>query len=145
MSYPDAEPMLGFTSSEIVMLDLDDKSFKSVKYWALKAMKRFRLDGFVILRSSKKHYHIIFNCYVSWNVSLSVIGWVAILSKSVPLLRYLAMQCIKGASTIRISPKGEKPSPRVVYRYGEQDHAVKEFLRERQTIKRISRLLYRQD
>ena len=38
--------------------------------------------------------------------------------------------------------KGEKPSPRVVYRFGEQNHAVKEFLRHRRLIKRIYRSAY---
>jgi hypothetical protein len=135
------KPIFGYTDSETVMLDLDDKSFKFTKYWALIAMKRFKLDGFVILKSSPKHYHVVFDCPVSWENNMSVVGWVAVLSKSVSLLRWLAMQCIKKASTLRVSVKGEKPSPRVVYRFGEQDHAVKEFLKKRRRIKQISRLI----
>jgi hypothetical protein len=69
----EAELTLGFTHSEIVMLNLDNKSFKSVKYWALKAMERFRFDGFVILRTSEKHYHLVFDRHVFWDVNLSVI------------------------------------------------------------------------
>lgn len=42
------KPILGFTHREIVMLDLDETSFKSAKYWALKALERFNLGGFVI-------------------------------------------------------------------------------------------------
>ena len=30
------------------------------------------------------------------------------------------MQCIKESSTLRVSPKKEKPSPRIVYRYGKE-------------------------
>jgi len=82
-------------------------------------------------------------CYVSREENLRVVAWVAILSKSVPMLRYLAMQCIKMGSTIRVAPnpKEDKPSPRVVYRFGCQDNAVKDFLRFRQLIKRICRSL----
>jgi hypothetical protein len=57
------------------------------------------------------------------------------------VLRYLAMQCIKGGSTLRISGKVGKPSPRVVYRFGEQSHAFKEFLRARRFIKRMVSLI----
>jgi hypothetical protein len=117
-----------------VKLDFDDpKSFKSVKYWALKANEKFNLGGGIILKSSKDGYHVVFDRYASWAKNLSVVAWVAILSKSVPMLRYLAMQCIKGASTLRISPipnKG-KPSPRLVDRFGCQDHAIQDFSRYR--------------
>ena len=41
------------------------------------------------------------------------------------------------SSTLRVAPKGDKPSPRIVFRYGSQDHGVKDFLRYRKLIKRI--------
>lgn len=137
----DVKPILGFTHREIVMLDLDETSFKSAKYWALKDMKRFNLGGFVILRSSMNHYHLVFNRYVSREDNLSVIAWTAVVSGKYQLLKYLGMQCIKKSSTLRVGAKGEKSSPRVVYRHGEQGHAVKEFLRERQLIKRIQKVV----
>jgi len=136
------EPILGSTDSVTCKLDLDDVSFKSAKYWANKAMERFGLGGYIILKSSKKHYHVVFDRYVSLEDNLSVIGWVAILSKSVPLLRYLAMQCIKKCSTLRVAPKGDKPSSRIVFRFGCQDHAVKDFLRHRRLVKRIYRSVH---
>jgi hypothetical protein len=49
------------------------------------------------------------------------------------------MQCIKQGSTLRISPKYEKPCPRIVYREGNQDNKIKEFLDFRELIKRIYR------
>jgi len=124
------------------MLDLDEMSFKSAMDWAMFALEKYKLRGFIILKSSKNHYHVVFDRYLPREVTLSVIAWVAILSKSVPLLRYLAMQCIKMSSTLRIAPKGDKPSPRIVYRYGSQDHAIKDFLEFRQFIKQIYRSIY---
>ena len=32
------------------------------------------------------------------------------------------------SSALRVIPKDEKPSPRIVFRYGSQDHAIKDFL-----------------
>jgi hypothetical protein len=60
------------------------------------------------------------------------------------MLRYLAMQCIKMGSTLRVAPNPnkDKPSPRLVYRFGCQDHAVKDFLSFRQFIKRIYRSIH---
>ncbi len=133
------DPILGVSDRETVMLDFDEMNFKSVRYWSEFALEKFRLKGFIILKSSENHYHVVFDRYVSREENLSIIAWVAILSKSVPLLRYLAMQCIKMSSTLRVAPKGDKPSPRIVFRYGSQEHAIKDFLQYRQLIKRIYR------
>ncbi len=134
-----ADPILGLSDRETVMFDFDNFSFKSTRYWANLVMEKFGQNGYIILKSSKNHYHVVFDRYVSREENLSVIAWVAILSKSVPLLRYLAMQCIKMSSTLRVAPKGDKPSPRIVYRYGSQDHAIKDFLEYRELIKQIYR------
>ena len=47
------------------------------------------------------------------------------------------MQCIKQGSTLRVSNKGDKPGPRVVYREGVEDDRIKDFLRFRRRIKDI--------
>jgi hypothetical protein len=49
------------------------------------------------------------------------------------------MQAVKGALTLRLSPKplsdgGFKPPPKVVYRYGEQDKCIKDFLKIRRNV-----------
>jgi hypothetical protein len=132
-----ADPILAFTDRITVKLDLDEMSFRAVRDWAMMVLKKYKLDGFIILKSSKKCYHVVFDRYVSWDENLSIVGWVAILSKSLKLKDYLGMQCIKMSSTLRVAPKGDKPSPRIVDKHGSQDHAVKDFLEYRQLIKRI--------
>lgn len=132
-----ADPILGFTDRITVKLDLDNMSFKSAKDWAMLVLEKYKLKGFVILKSSKKCYHLVFDRYVSWDENLSIVGWVAILSKNIKVKDYALMQCIKMSSTLRVIPKDEKPSPRPVYRYKSQDHAIKDFLQYRRLIKRI--------
>ena len=132
-----ADPILGITDRFTVKIDFDEIDFKTTKYWADLTLKKFKLGGYVMLKSSKKCYHVIFDSYVSWEENLSIIAWVSILSKNLSLLRYLAMQCIKMSSTLRVAPKGEKPAPRIIYRFGSQDNAIKDFLDFRQLIKRI--------
>jgi len=133
-------PMLGYTDKSTVKLDFDDAPFKTVKYWALRTMKWFRLRGFIILKSSKNHYHVIFDRSVTWKKNLHIVAWVALESGNPKLKKYHIMQCIKESSTLRVSAKREKLSPRVVFRYGEQDGAIKDFFRIRRLIKTLPSL-----
>jgi hypothetical protein len=100
-------------------------------------MKRFKLQGFIILRSSQNRHHIVFDRAVSWKQNVRVVAWVTLLSHNKSLAKWFLMQCIKGCSTLRVSSKREKPPPRIVYRHGKQDQNVKDFLRNRQKVKRI--------
>lgn len=137
-SNPDL-PTLGYTDTATVKLDFDNTSFKFVKEWVLKATEWFKLEGFLILKSSKNHYHVVFNRTVTWEKNLHVVAWVALQSKNKGLKRWLLMQCIKENSTLRISSKKEKLSPRIVGRHGRQDQQIKKYLEWREIIKKIDR------
>jgi len=82
---------------------------------------------------------MVFDRRVSWIKNLSIVAWVAVCSRNSKLKDWLAMQCVKGSSTLRVAPKGDKPSPRNVFRYGSQDHQIKAFLKYRKLIKRIKK------
>ena len=129
--------ILGYTDTETIKLDFDRTPFKTVRYCALRTMKRFKLGGFIILKSSKSHYHIVFNRKVSWSENMHIVVWVYLQSHNEALKKWFVMQCIKESSTLRVSPKGRKPSPRIVYRYGRQDKEIRDFLRYRRLIKNI--------
>lgn len=130
-------PILGLSDRETVMLDFDDATFKTVKEWAIKAMEWFKLEGFLILKSSKNHYHVVFNKAVTWARNLHVVAWVALQSKNKGLEKWLVMQCIKENSTLRISSKKEKSSPRLVSRFAKQDNQIKQYLEWRRFIKKF--------
>ena len=72
---------------------------------------------------------------------MHIVAWVSLLSHNSGLTKYLQMQCIKESSTLRVSEKREKASPRIVFRYGKQDKQIKGFLDFRDFIKRIERKL----
>lgn len=131
------KPILGYSDTETVKVDFDDASFKTVRYWARRATRWFKLGGFLILKSSANHYHVVFNRYVSWSENMHILAWVSLLSHNKKAQRYALMQCIKECSTLRVSPKKQKPSPRVVYRYGKQEGRILDFLHYRKLIKRI--------
>jgi hypothetical protein len=70
---------------------------------------------------------------------MQVMAWVAMLSQIPNLKKYVLMQCIKEGSTLRVSPKGDKPSPRIVFHYGKQDMQIRKFLENHRFIKAITR------
>jgi hypothetical protein len=117
------------------MLDFDDTPFKTVKYWAMRLMNYFKLQGLILLKSSEKCYHVVFDRPVSWAENMSIVAWVSLHSGNRNMRKWFLMQCIKMESTLRVSPKRDKPSPRIVYRYGKQDDQIKDFLGYRKEIK----------
>jgi hypothetical protein len=135
------EPILGYSDRSTVKLDFDSEQFRRMKHWADRAMKHFRLGGCLILRSSRDNYHVIFNSTVTWEKNCRVMAWVSLLSKNVGLKKWTLMQMIKGASTLRISFKQRKPSPRIVFRLGKQDKQIDNFIRNRHLIKKIIKKL----
>jgi len=130
---------LGISSDETVMLDFDDTDFKTVQYWSTRAMNWHDLLGFLILKSSPRCYHVVFNKHVSWAENMRVVAWVAYLSGNEGLQRWHRMQCIKMKSTLRVSSKNEKTSPRIVKRFGDQDEQIQNFLDLRDELKVIVR------
>lgn len=132
-----SRPTVGYTSSTTVMLDLDNFCFEEVRYWAHRIRGEFRLGGFLILESSQRHHHVVFDRSVS---PLDVIGIVAhacLEIKNAPLIRWFILQCRKEEFTLRISPKGDKPRPRIVYRYGKQNREIRRYLQYRRLIRGI--------
>ena len=123
--------------TDTVMLDLDNVSFKTARYWARWSMKFFDLWGFIILKSSKDHYHAVFDRTVTWSENMSIVSSAVINSRNLGLQRWFNQQCRKIGSTLRVGPKGDKPSPRIVYREGREDDRIKNFLKFRRQIKNI--------
>ena len=131
--------VIGYTDIETVKLDFDNTPFKQVKYWASRAMEWFKLEGFIILRSSENNYHVVFNRSVSWAENMKIVAWISLLSHNRMLEKWLIMQCIKEGSTLRVSRKRNKPSPRIVFQYGKQDDQIESFLSYRKLIKSITK------
>lgn len=126
-----SKPIIGYTSSSTVMLDFDNIGLEEVKYWASRICKEFKLGGFLIIRSSERNHHIVFNRTVSWAENMSIVASVCLMLKHESLIKWSLLQCIKKEPTLRISIKAKKPSPRIVYSYGKQDGKIKEFLQYR--------------
>ena len=129
--------VLGFTDNETVKLDLDESSFKTAKCLAEKTVKRFSLEGYLILRSSKNNYHVVFDREVDWSENVSIMSWVVLTNKKPKLLKRFLLQCIRKASTLRVSSKRDKAPPRIVFRNGDSASQIRVFLKFRRGITRF--------
>jgi hypothetical protein len=105
------KPIFGLTDDEAVMIDFDNSNFRTVLYWAKRTMKFHKLEGFIVLKSSEKSYHVVFNRSVDWSENMRIVAWVSLLSHNKGTQNYHLMQCIKQASTLRVSKKRQKPKP----------------------------------
>ena len=129
--------ILGLTDTETVKLDCDESSFQSVKCLAEKTLKKFNLGGYLILKSSKNNYHVVFNREVSWSENVSIMSWVVLTNKKPKLLKWFLLQCIRKASTLRVGSKRDKAPPRIVFRSGCLAKQIEVFLCFRSQIKRF--------
>ena len=138
--------IVGLSDKHSVMVDFDDTSFKKVVKVSKLAMKHFRLEGFIVLKSSHKHYHVVFDKPIrSWSNVLQIISWIGIMCDNPNVWKWACMQAIKGSCTLRVSEKPSKddvkPKPRIVYRYGKQNKQIKSFLEKRKEVWNILKRL----
>jgi len=131
--------VIGITYENVVMCDCDNMDFEDVKKLAFKTLNKFNLGGFIIMNSSLGNYHIIFNEPQPKNEVFRILGWMGIMSKNPNVWKWVCMQLIKDAVTLRIGYKytsdGKvKNPPELCYSYGELDKAVKDYLETRQMI-----------
>jgi len=149
--------IIGNWSRNTVQVDFDKMSLDKVKYYAFRVNNWFKLNGFIIFESSRKehiakekgkkgkvsyryfekNYLVAFDKKVSWAKNVHIMNWIALESGSVDLKNWVLMQCIKESSTLRFSPKIDKPSPKIVYRFGSQNNQIKELLETRKIILNI--------
>ena len=131
--------LIGFTDTETVKLDLDETSFKDVKGLAEKTEKEFNLRGFLILRSSKDNYHVVFDREVCWSENVSIMSYAVLTSRKPKLRKWFLLQCRREASTLRVSSKRDKAPPRIVFRNGDSASRIRVFLKDRRRITRFLR------
>ncbi|HKZ93545.1 MAG TPA: hypothetical protein VJ249_03050 [Candidatus Bathyarchaeia archaeon] len=147
--------IIGDFDNDIVKVDLDNcYSIKQPKCIADMLNNRFKLDGYIILRSSTKThtirneeltevvyryktrgYHIVFNREVSESENRSILAWLCLQLKDENLTKWFVMQCIHQTNTLRHGFKGKKiRPPKIVFRHGNQDKMIAKFLDNRQYI-----------
>ena len=94
--------LIGFTDTETVKFDLDETSFKDVKGLAEKTKNHFNLKGYLILKSSKNNYHVVFDREVCWSENVSIMAYAILTSGKPKLRKWFLLQCRREASTLSL-------------------------------------------
>lgn len=113
---------IGFNTDRGLLLDLDNMKFRKALWIAETLLKRYKLEGFLLIRSSHKNYHVVFNRYLSWRTITKI------LFSRYECIRYGVFQMMQGKLTLRISEKNGKHLPKIVYRVGKEDKLIKDYL-----------------
>ena len=113
---------IGFVTTKGVLLDLDNMTFKKAKWIAKILMEEFKLEGFLLIKSSAKSYHVVFNKYLSWRKITQV------LFSRYECLRYAVMQMQNGHMTLRISGKNGKNKPKLMIKVGKTNKMIRDYL-----------------
>lgn len=114
---------IGFVTDKGLMLDLDNTPYLITKRIANYLLKTHKLEGYIIIKSSEKNYHVVFNKYIrSWKKILQIVF------NQTKCARWGIWQAKKGELTLRISKKLGKNKPKIVYKYGKQDKLIAEYM-----------------
>lgn len=113
---------IGFTTTKGVCLDLDNISEFKARKIAQHTYEKYKLEGYLIMKSSNNHYHIIFNKYITWRkVGQIIFGLYIVTAWGIWQMR-------KGEITLRISKKNMKNKPKEIMRKGKTDKLIKDYL-----------------
>ena len=113
---------VAFVTVKGVLLDLDNMTYRKAKCIAEKLLKRFRLEGYLLIRSSHRSYHAVFNKYLSWKKITEV------LFSMHECIRYAVQQMQNGHLALRISPKNGKNKPKILIKTGKTNKLIKDYL-----------------
>ena len=123
------------------MLDWDGMCYGEAKFQADWALAEFKLGGWIISRSSPRHYHIVFDRKTRSLRVRKIVARICKASRHDGLTQWFLNQLSRGEKlTLRTGRKGEKPPPRIISRKGSQDGEIKRYLLSRDCTKRIDRL-----
>jgi len=113
---------IGFCTDRGVIIDLDNMKYRKALWIADTLLERYKLEGYLLIRSSHKNYHVVFNRYLSWKTI------TRILFSQYECIRYAVFQMKEGKLTLRVSSKNGKDKPKVILERGKTDKLCTEYL-----------------
>jgi hypothetical protein len=123
--------VIGFMTNKGLILDLDNMKFKKAKWLARTLCKQYKLEGYLLIRSSKKNYHVVFNRYLKWKTITKI------LFNQYEALRWAVFQMQSGYLTLRISKKNGENKPKILLKVGKQDKLIRDYMEIYNTFKRF--------
>lgn len=125
---------IGFNTKRGLILDLDNMKFRKAKWLCARLCRNYRLEGYLIIQSSPKNYHAIFNRYLAWRTITKI------LFNNYEVLRWAVFQMKEGILTLRISKKNDKNKPKIVFKTGKTDKLIKDYMKAVKIVEKFERL-----
>lgn len=122
---------IGFRSDKGLMLDLDNMTNRKADRIADALMKRYRLEGYLLIKSGERNFHVVFNRYLTWKTIMHIV-----FSQYV-CIRWGIHQARKKYLALRISRKNNKNKPRIIKKVGKLDKLCAEYLKAYRYFKRF--------
>jgi len=113
---------IGFNTNRGLMIDLDNMKYKKALWIAETLLQRYKLEGFLLIRSSHKNYHVVFNRYLSWRTITKILFSLH------ECVRWAVFQMKEGQLTLRISKKNNKDKPKILLKAGKTDKLITDYL-----------------
>jgi hypothetical protein len=114
--------VVGFMTNRGLILDFDNMKFKKAKWLAERLCKQHHLEGYLLIKSSEKNYHVVFNRYLRWRTITKI------LFNQYEALRWAVFQMQSGYLTLRVSRKNGKNKPKIILKVGKTDKLIKDYL-----------------
>jgi predicted kinase len=114
--------VVGFMTNKGLIMDLDNVTYRKVKWLAQHLCRQYKLEGYIIVLSSPRSYHLIFNRYLQWRVITKI------LFRQYETLRWAVFQMQSGYLTLRISKKNGENKPKIVFKTGKTDKLIAEYM-----------------
>lgn len=114
--------VIGFMTNKGLIMDLDNMTYRKVRYLAKTLCKQHKLEGYVIVLSSPRNYHVIFNRYLQWKTTTKILFslW--------EVIRWAVFQMREGYLTLRVSRKNGQNKPKIVFKTGKTDKLIAEYM-----------------
>lgn len=107
---------IAFTTNRGLTMDLDNMKFRKALRIAETLKENFKLEGFLLIKSSNKNYHVVFNRYLKWKTITKILFSIY------ECIRYAVFQMQEGRLALRVSSKNGKDRPKIVLTIGKTDN-----------------------
>ena len=112
-----------FQTDKGLVLDVDNMTFRKAKSLAEGYLRIYKLEGYLIVKSSEMHYHIVFNRYLTWKKILHIIF------STVACIAWGCHQARKEKLTVRVSKKNGRNKPKIILQKGKTDKLISDYLK----------------
>jgi hypothetical protein len=113
---------IGFNTDRGLMIDLDNMKFRKALFIADNLLEKHRLEGYLLIKSSHKNYHVVFNRYLRWKTITKL------LFSQYECIRYAVFQMKEGKLTLRVSTKNGKDKPKIILERGKTDKLCADYM-----------------